>query len=262
MSKYTNFNPVWMTDKLYQSWLLPDEKNKHKFRCSLCNMSLDLSNMGKRALNSHIEGKKHILNAKLRTSKSMSMFQNWIQPQPSTSSSEDIIASEGMNPISNPSLTTSSQSNTLESFVTRDNVTKAEILMVLQKIMNHESFNSAEYENKTHAAMYPDSIIAQKAACGPDKCAYITVYGLAPYFHDVLLKKLTDVPCFSVSFDESFNSVTKNEQLDIAVRFYDESVSQIVSHYWQSQFLGHTKAVDLLKSFKAAFSEIDGSKIL
>ena len=115
--------------------------------------------------------KRHVSNAKLHNNKSSSMFKNWVQPQSSASGSTEIIASESINPPANPALPASSPSSTLDSFVTRDNVTKAEILMILQKIMKHKSFNSAEYENKIHAAMYPDSIIAQKAACGPDKCA-------------------------------------------------------------------------------------------
>ena len=47
----------------------------------------------------------------------------------------------------------------------------------------------------------------------------------------------------------SYNSITQIEQMDFSVRFWDEEKQQIVNRYLASQFLGHTKASDLLTKF-------------
>ena len=56
--------------------------------------------------------------------------------------------------------------------------------------------------------MFPDSEIDAKSTCGPDKQTYLCVYGLAPYFESKLEDALSEVPVYSVSFDESFNRTT------------------------------------------------------
>ena len=67
--------------------------------------------------------------------------------------------------------------------------------------------------------MFPDSDIAKMFTCGAAKLKYLSVFGLSPYYENKLLKSLDEVPFYSVSFDESFNRVTKNEQMDFGVRF-------------------------------------------
>lgn len=105
--------------------------------------------------------------------------------------------------------------------------------------------------------MFPDSVIASKFCCDSTKMSYVTVFGLAPYFQEKLYNKLNKVPIYSVSFDESFNSITKSEQMDICVRFWDEEKHQIVDSYLNSQFLGHTKATDLLNKFNDGTDNLD-----
>ena len=46
---------------------------------------------------------------------------------------------------------------------------------------------------------------------GSNKCFYLIVFGLAPYFSNQIIKAIGEVPCFLVSFDESMNGVTENE---------------------------------------------------
>lgn len=49
-------------------------------------------------------------------------------------------------------------------------------------------------------------------------------------------------------FDESLNETTKNKQLDVHVRFWNEG--QVQSRYLGSQFMGHSTAQDLLSQLK------------
>ena len=61
--KFTNFNVIWKTDPLFESWLLADPKSKHSFKCKICQCTLDLGNMGRGALVKHNKSAKHIKNA-------------------------------------------------------------------------------------------------------------------------------------------------------------------------------------------------------
>ena len=54
---------------------------------------------------------------------------------------------------------------------------------------------------------------------------------------------------FSVSFDESFNKVIQEEQMDLLVRYWDDEVKEVVTRYFESEFLGHTRAGDLRDKF-------------
>ena len=59
--KLTSFNPTWLKLPEYSNWLIPvDDSNSAG--CKQCNSTFSLSNMGKRAVNSHMEGKKHTDN--------------------------------------------------------------------------------------------------------------------------------------------------------------------------------------------------------
>ena len=144
-SKRTNFNPVWLTEESFMTWLVEDETDKHRFKCRICNSSLDLGNMGKRALTIHQDGKKHVMNSKLRSSESSCLMKTWVKQQ---SSEEKNVSS-----ISGPSTSgVSAVVPSLDAFITRDDGTKAEIMLILNKIMQHESFNSTQFANKIHAS--------------------------------------------------------------------------------------------------------------
>lgn len=51
-------------------------------------------------------------------------------------------------------------------------------------------------------------------------------------------------------FDESFNQSTKNEQLDVHVRFWEAGCVQ--SRYLESHFMGHSRTEDLPHHFKVS----------
>ena len=87
--------------------------------------------------------------------------------------------------------------------------------------MSHFSYNSAHDITDVFKEMFPDSIIAQHMSCGPTKLSYFISFGIAPYFMDLLLKELKDVPCFVISFDESFNEEIEKEQMDFIVRYFN-----------------------------------------
>ncbi|KAL3063671.1 hypothetical protein OYC64_000077 [Pagothenia borchgrevinki] len=102
--------------------------------------------------------------------------------------------------------------------------------------------------------MFPDSDIAKTFTCGDDKTAYITKFGLAPHIKRDLVSKINNGP-FVLMFDESLNQTTKNKQLDLHVRFWEEE--QVHSRYLGSQFMGHATAKDLLEQVKECVDQLE-----
>ncbi len=95
--------------------------------------------------------------------------------------------------------------------------------------------------------MFPDSIIAKHFQCGDAKCAYMAAFGIAPYLQDNLRNQIIDQHYFVLLFDESMNKKNQGKQLDFHVRFWDND--NVISHYYQSHFLGHARADDLMEAF-------------
>jgi hypothetical protein len=91
--------------------------------------------------------------------------------------------------------------------------------------------------------MFPDSSIAKNFSCGSDKTAYIAQFGLAPYFKQQLRTQIKDGSKFTILFDESLNKTQKLKQLDVHVRFWKNG--SVSSRYYDSAFIGHSRAVDL-----------------
>ena len=110
--------------------------------------------------------------------------------------------------------------------------------------------------------MFPDSQIAQQFTCSPTKVKYLSEFGLAPYYEQKLITKLDEVPYYSLSFDESLNRQTKNEQMDFSVRYWDTEIEQVVDHYLTSKFIGHATANDLLRCFRDATANLRQQKMI
>ena len=47
MSKRTAFNPAWLKEDLFSSWIARVETDKHQARGTVCGINLELTNMGK-----------------------------------------------------------------------------------------------------------------------------------------------------------------------------------------------------------------------
>ncbi|XP_034095204.1 uncharacterized protein LOC117561737 [Gymnodraco acuticeps] len=114
--------------------------------------------------------------------------------------------------------------------------------------MKHQSINSNEGISDLFQAMFPDSEIAKKFACGKDKTGYIVRFGLAPYFKEQLVNSINKAGPFVLMFDESLNQATKKKQMDVHIRYWDDGC--VWARYLGSQFLGHGRAEDLLHHIK------------
>ena len=118
----------------------------------------------------------------------------------------------------------------------------------------------------TFKSMFPDSFgpnkPMEKMRLSRTKTAYVTNHGFYPYYKNILQVAASKSPYIAVSYDESLNDALQKGQMDFIIRYWDEDSSQVRSRYWNSQFLGHAIADDLLEHFDLGLDSIDQSKLL
>lgn len=83
--------------------------------------------------------------------------------------------------------------------------------------------------------MFPDSDIARSFACGSDKTAYVSKFGIAPCISN----------SFVLIFDVSLNQTTK-----ICMSAVRAKITS--SPHMRNQFMGHGTVQDLLHHFKVS----------
>ena len=110
--------------------------------------------------------------------------------------------------------------------------------------------------------MFKNSKIAQGFKCGRTKISYHFNFGLAPFFLDEVRDSINDCDFFVLMFDECFIKITKSNQLDIHVKFYNNKTDRLQVRYYGSQFLMKGDAETLLKHFLAETSSLNHAKIL
>ena len=69
--------------------------------------------------------------------------------------------------------------------------------------------------------MFPDSKIAQNVQLSTDKLKDICIFGMAPYFKDVLEEMLKKSDLYVICFDESLDDVRQTCQMDVLIRYFD-----------------------------------------
>lgn len=135
----------------------------------------------------------------------------------------------------------------LNGFLVKKCVMKAEVAWCLNTIVTHGSFRSAAASAALFPIMFPTCDVAKKLQLGKDKVGYTICYGIALYFRNRLLSKLHGVPHVVVAFDKSL---------------WDPADDVVKTRYLTSCFLGHTHAEDLAAAFKKATENIELAKIL
>ena len=109
--------------------------------------------------------------------------------------------------------------------------------------------------------MFPDSELAAKFACGERKANYVMRFGLAPHFKAAINSDVNRCSAYVLLFDESYNAITKNKQMDIFIRYWT-SEERVGSRYIQSMFMGHGRAQDILEHFLAGVGSLELKRVL
>ena len=108
----------------------------------------------------------------------------------------------------------------LDDYLLDDSIINVEILWTLT---GHFLFLSCGQINSLFSAMFKNSQIAAKMKFRKTKCSYFISYGLAPYIKEQLEKYTSSSLLYVVSIDESMNSILQNEQMDVAIQFWNNS---------------------------------------
>ncbi|XP_043474328.1 uncharacterized protein LOC122506295 [Leptopilina heterotoma] len=238
--------------------------------------------MGRTALISHAAGKKHVQAQKIRQQTlpiSKLLSQSTVAgenisslPIQLSSPSETVEekSAKGVPSIleqaSNESFRNTSKNQGSEAimkkFLIKEHVTEAEIMICLYSVIHHSSLRSIGDLVTLFSIIFPDSEISKGMKLQKDKVKYTVVYGLAPYFKKKLESKINQCLHVVVGFDECLNKIAQRQQMDLSIRFWCDEKNKVITKYFDSVFLGHTRAKDLLQGLKAAVQESNISKII
>ena len=67
--------------------------------------------------------------------------------------------------------------------------------------------------------------------------------------------------CYVTSFDEILNAITQSCEMDIIIRFFNNSTNRVDVRYWNSNFFGHGTSIDLHREFSNWIEQLDTSKM-
>ena len=252
LGKRTHFNSAWKLDPKFKEWLEVDSESNFNFYCKKCQCTCELGNMGKGALNKHMKSKKHAFVDESRQSQSAGLMLAWSKSSHSQEKADDSLplTNEPLGRTNTESVDLATERNgdalkiiepetSINKWIVSEDVQKAEVLWTLYTTVNHISSRASTNTSALFEVMFRDSEISKQFACSKDKNAYLASFGLAPYFSDQLCKTLNECPIYSVSFDEAFNRITKTEQMDLAIRYWDPKLKCTSTRYIGSEFLGH-----------------------
>ena len=218
--KRTLFQSTWKNEPKFKSWLVEDPQSPFYFFCKKCQVKRELGNMGIGAVTKHMNSQKHIGLDQTRKSQSAGLLASWArsnQPALEGIGDESNVADgsqtgEVSQTDENGNHQDAGNSDTetsINKWMTGEEVLRAEALWSLYTTVNHISNRASNNTSALFEVMFKDSKIAKQFTCAKDKNSWMVSFGLAPYFLDQLVQTLSEVPIYSVSFDEAYNRVTK-----------------------------------------------------
>ena len=109
--------------------------------------------------------------------------------------------------------------------------------------------------------MFPDSQIVKSFQISKTKCAYYVVYGLTPYFKELLFQNIKASPFYSVLFDKSLNHHLQEDQMDVQIRFWDDQSGEVETRYLKSRFFKRPDAENILEERLKSIANLPEEKI-
>ena len=136
----------------------------------------------------------------------------------------------------------SKKSESLDDLLLKNDVINAEILWCLKLLVGHLSYNSCSNISKIFKIMFSRSDVARQFSLGKTKARYMILYGIAPNCKAELLGQINSSPQFSLSFDESLKTALQKCQMDVNIRFFNNTTYMVVTRYLDSKFLERPNA--------------------
>ena len=190
------FQDSWLKNVQYNKWVR--KKDSDTAFCQYCSRDIKVGNMGELALKSYILSKRHKERSNSLSNIASLLTSHQDQSAPRGKDSNEPASKETTS--NEPAKT--KQSSVHQRFV-KSALISAEIRWVLNLVTSKCSTNSPSNSGDLFSVVFPESDIAKQFQCGRTKAGYVAYFGLAPYFHELMLPKLSDCPYFSLSFDES-----------------------------------------------------------
>ena len=239
----TEFQDEWLLDENLKIWLAKGNNSKTA-KCTLCPKVFDISNMGRKALESHAGGKKH--KAIVTQRMCGSAIKVALEKPDDSGENSSALAQQSLENLNTDDARSNAATESratvvaksqplIDTFLLKANVLEGEIICALENTLNHQSFSSCESLSKLFTRMFSDSKIAEQFSLGKTKCRY-TVFGIAPYFKSLLVNSIKLAEYFVASYDESYR-VMDESQMDILIRYFDEGSGKVNTRYYESKFL-------------------------
>ena len=150
----------------------------------------------------------------------------------------------------------------IDQYAVSINSLNAGILWCMYVVKGHLSYNLGSNIKELFNVMFPESYIVAQFSLGKTKCRYMIHFGLAPCFKNALIKDVNNSLYYSLSFDESLNSIVQKCQMDINIRYWDNKEKKVKTRYLDSQFLERPNADHLLQSLKTDIKDLKEESIL
>ena len=83
---------------------------------------------------------------------------------------------------------------------------------------------------------------------------------IAPYCKAEVLGQINSSPQFSLSFDERLNTALQKCQMDLNIRFFNNTTNMVVTRYLDSKFLERPNADNLFTCIHESISGLSKSK--
>ena len=122
----------------------------------------------------------------------------------------------------------------------------------------HWSYNSSSDIAKLFQCMFPDNEIVSQFSVGKTKNRYMILYGLPTHVKSRPREEINSSIYYSLSFDESLNSLEQKYQMDVNVRFWNECRNIVEIRYYDSKFLDRPNTENLF----SRRNQLDASLIL
>lgn len=110
-------------------------------------------------------------------------------------------------------------------------------------------------------AMLLNSKIAKYFKISKTKLSYI-LFSLAEYFPNNPINLAKQSPFFSLLFDKSHNQILNKLQMDLQIRFYDNTTGEAWSRYLDSRLVYQPNAVNLADNMTNSTKNLDSAKML
>ena len=128
--------------------------------------------------------------------------------------------------------------------------------MKLLSYRSHLSYRSCLNLNELFRKMFPGSQVAKSFQLSKTKCDYYVVFGLIPYFKELLVKDVQLSQFYSLSFDERLNNNLQEEQVDISIRFWDDIAGEAVTRHFGSRFFKRPNSDNILEELLKATTNL------